>query len=111
MTPTVPVNLLEGDAEAELRWKDLDDAGLDTEITSLRDSIRDTSERLLSLGVTPDWDADQSQSAAVRDGTDAHDGNDPEGDQIRYAIELIVTMLLPSFSEQVSCSDLQTWLS
>ena len=52
------------DNEAELRWKGLQDEELDAEIDVLRGSIQQTSESLLALGVTPDWEGDQAQPAS-----------------------------------------------
>lgn len=64
------------DAEAELRWTALQDDELDAEIDALRGSIQQTSERLLTLGVTPDWEGDQAQPAS-RQGVD---GEGAQGD-------------------------------
>lgn len=86
MAASGSLGLLDEDEEAELRWKDLDDAGLNAEIDALRHNIRNTSERLLNLGITPDWEADQSQSTARRDGTAGDGGQDLEEEDVRYAV-------------------------
>ena len=86
MTASGALGLLNEDKDAELRWKDLDDAGLNAEIDVLRHSIRTTSERLLNLGITPDWEADQSQSTAQRDGTARDGGQDLDEEDVRSAV-------------------------
>ena len=107
---SVPAASLEEDAEAELRWRDLDDIGLDAKILALRDDLRDTSERLLSLGVTPEWEADQTQATALRDGT-GEGGPEIDDGGIRYGVTTPKgTALWHRKLAHTPCPDLQTRL-
>jgi len=51
---------------------------LDAEIDAYRVSLRDTSERLTAIGISPDWDGDQLTAGASDRGNDsgAADGED-----------------------------------
>ncbi|DBA87508.1 TPA: hypothetical protein ACH3X1_004537 [Trebouxia sp. C0004] len=64
MGTQAPSQLSQTDEEAEKRWESMNEIDLDAEIDAYRVSLRDTSERLTAIGISPDWEGGQLSAGA-----------------------------------------------
>ncbi len=78
METQAPVQLSHTDEEAERRWESMNEIDLNAEIDAYRVSLRNTSERLTAIGISPNWEGDQLTAGASDRGNDsgAADGED-----------------------------------
>lgn len=70
--------LSESDEATAQRWEGLDEAELNAEVELYRTGLRETRDSLKALGISPDWEVDHSQSAALRQDKNSNEAGEED---------------------------------
>lgn len=88
--------LSESDEATAQRWEGLDEAELNAEVELYRTGLRETRDSLKALGISPDWEVDHSQSAALRQDKNSNEAGEEDDAEHRCSSACAKSVSLPA---------------